>query len=156
MDALLGSKVYTADGKNVGQVKIVENDFFVSLKKGITLDSYYRIPVSAIHGSEPQKSTINLSLTEQQVTHGYEIKDGPPNSELVHGQSESVPMFPGKQTIHYEAAMPVEKEGGVPAWENDKLPQTTEYKCDMCNSSFSDAIFLQEHRTEAHGGPVGL
>lgn len=38
----------------------------------------------------------------------------------------------------------------------DKLPDESEYICDMCMEKFSQPDKLQEHRTDKHRAPTGV
>jgi hypothetical protein len=175
--ALDNARVYTSDGKDAGRVTEVDEEYFTSSRKGVVTDEEFRIPLGAIARVEPTEggnsssggdAVVRLALDEEQLKHGYEFVKGRPNSELVKGRTESELKLPlQKQVIRYEAlkaegndapvaaaAPPLPAGGGA----GGGPPSDAEYYyiCDMCAEKFGGADDLQKHRSEAHGGPVGV
>jgi hypothetical protein len=167
--ALDDAHVFTSDGKDAGRVTGMEAGYFTSARKGIVENEEFRIPLKAIARIEPasgkDRVVVRLALSEDQLKHGYGFVKGRPNSPLVEGSSGSEPLIPsGKQTIRYEALEPAlhgDAAGATaaeppPAAAATAPPPARRYACDMCPSKFDDRASLQKHRSEAHGGPVGL
>lgn len=149
-----GAEVYTLEGKRVGKIKEVNTSYFTALNRGILTDEEFRIPMSAVSAveSHDDATIIRLSMSEEQVKHGYEFTKGRPNSEFASGAAESEPKIPlEKQVIHYESSQPAEASR-IP----DRPPAVSEYLCDMCNEKFDSSSKLQEHRAAQHKAPTGI
>lgn len=170
--SLDNARVYTSDGKDAGRVAEVDEEYFTSSRKGVVTDEEFRIPLGAIARVEPAKdggdAVVRLALDEEQLKHGYEFVKGRPNSELVKGRTESELKLPlQKQLIRYEALKA--ENNDTPATAAAPPPPSLPagrgapssdaeyyYICDMCAEKFGGADDLQKHRSEAHGGPVGV
>jgi sporulation protein YlmC with PRC-barrel domain len=154
-----GSKVYTSDGKSVGNVIDVNSEYFTSRKRDLITDEEYRIPLHAISYIEPAPGDmiiVRLSLNKEQLQHGREFVKGKPNSDFISGRSEfEAKIVSEKPLIHYEAMEPLEENISFPS-SRAGLPKDIEYKCDMCEERFDDSKSLQEHRAGEHKGPIGL
>jgi hypothetical protein len=148
-----GAEVYTLEGKKIGRVNKVDSSYFTAFKHGLATDEEFRIPLSAISAveNEGNSTVIRLSMSEEQLKHGFEFSSGRPNSEFASGVAESEPKIPrDKQMIHYES-QPAD-EGRAIA----RPPPASEYLCDMCDARFDDSFELQEHRAEQHKAPTGI
>jgi hypothetical protein len=151
---LEGAEVYTREGKKIGRVGNINNDYFTAYDRGIMTDKEFRVPVSAISSVEGDNpAAVRLDLSEEQLKHGFEFTSGRPNSEFVSGAAESEPKMPQeKQVIRYEPVQPAEQQRA----EAEILPPISQYLCDMCDEKFRDSPSLQEHRAERHKAPTGI
>lgn len=163
--ALDNARVYTSDGKDAGRVTEADEEYFTSSRKGVVTDEEFRIPLGAIARVEPAEggssggdAVVRLALDEEQLKHGYEFVKGRPNSGLVKGRTGSELKLPlQKQVIRYEALRADGNDApATAAAPAADLPRDAEYSCDMCAEKFGGADDLQRHRSEAHGGPVGI
>jgi hypothetical protein len=148
-----GAEVYTFEGKKIGTVRKVDSSYFTAYRSGLVADEEFRVPLSAISAveNEGNYTIIRLSISEEQIKHGFEFLSGKPNSEFASGAAESEPKIPmGKQVIHYESQPANEGEAVV------RPPRASEYHCDMCDARFDDSSELQEHRVEHHKAPTGI
>jgi len=167
------AEVVTSDGKKIGKVKRIENeDYFLVHNKGLLTDEEIRVPLTAVITREEgsvNNGPIRLNMTEESLTHGYEIVKGQPTSQFMHGLKQSEPKLgPQKQVIHYD---PVEPAEASEKWGISSPPVTgshqavlkpgeeynrTLYSCDMCPAKFDNPEKLQEHRGESHKAPVNI
>ena len=155
---LEGAAVYTSDGKGAGKIIKVNSEYFTSRKEGFISDEEYRVQLDAILSIEQtgNTTTVKLSLSQDQLQHGYEYITSKPNSEFVSGQSESEPkILSEKPVMHYEAIDPIEENIAFCS-PTTGLPSKVEYSCDLCTEKFSSANNLQKHRATAHKGPIGI
>ncbi len=145
-----GAKVHTSHEKDVGTVTKVDREYFTSYKKGIITDKEYRIPLHSMLKIkyEKESSIILLTMTEDQLRHGY-MTEGRANATGI------VDISLKKQVIHYEAINPADAASLPPKGE-DHRPFSSEYVCDMCAERSSDANSTQEHRKDIHKGPTGI
>ena len=168
------TEVITSDGKSIGKVKRIENDSYIIVyKKGLLTDEEIRVPFSAIidrKNDSVKSEPIRLNMSEKMLKHGYEIVQGLPNSQFMHGSKESEPKFKiEKQIVHFEPADPVEesnKTGISPTPVSEKHqavskrgeenPNSSFYSCDMCAAKFDKSEELQNHRSESHKAPVNI
>jgi sporulation protein YlmC with PRC-barrel domain len=149
------SEVYTLEGKRIGRIKESNFDYFITLKRGLVADEEFRIPTSAISAVENDgdSNIVRLNLKEEQIKHGFEFTKGKPNSDFMHGISESEPLIPGeRQVIRYEPTQDAEATNAT----IKRPPAISEYLCDMCNEKFCSPQELQWHRTERHRAPTGI
>ena len=153
MAGFTGAEVYTLEGKKIGKVRKVDSSYFTAYRSGLVEDEEFRVPLSAISAveNEGNSTIIRLSISEEQIKHGFEFSSGKPNSEFASGAAESELKIPmDKQIIHYESQPANEGEAVA------RPPPASEYLCDMCDARFDDSSELQEHRAEHHKAPTGI
>ena len=161
--------VLTSDGKKIGRVQEIGEDWILVYKKGLISNEEFRIPLSAIAKSESSNapSQIALNLTEEQLKHGYEFLQAKPNSDFMHGLTKSEPkIMIEKQTIHYEPSIDADADNSltdgsmpIPVNQdriNNQYSTPDYYACDMCDSQFSQADQLQKHRAEQHNAATNI
>ena len=147
----IGSAVFTTDNKKIGKVVAIDKSkhrqFFKIINKGILQDEEFHIPLNSISKIIDKESKIFLTLTEEEIKHGYEILDTDhPSSDLVSGKSNSTLSVPfQKETIKYESlSYDSEKSSDT------NLNKVTEFLCDQCQSKFKDRSELDTHRKNKH------
>jgi hypothetical protein len=155
----IGDNVFTSNGKNIGKINKIDNDYFTVYNQRLIQDEEFRIPISAISHFDIKigegNPSVILNINEEQIKHGYEIVTKKPNSELVNGKDNNsqykIPLE--KELIHYETVQHFEENVGS---STDKLPSREEYICDMCMEKFNNPDNLQQHRAEKHSAPTGI
>ena len=148
------AEVYTLEGKKIGRISEIDSNYFTAYKHGLLTDEEFRIPVSAISAVENYEdgTVVRINMNEEQVRHGFEFASGRPNSEFMHGSSESEPKMPlEKQVIHYESVRPTQEQSAA-----ERPPAISQYLCDMCDEKFKSPDSLQEHRAERHKAATGI
>ena len=152
------AKVYSSDKKEVGRLTEVNDDYFVSLKPGLVMDEEHRIPIRAVECVMPDNNElmIEVSLSEEQLRHGYEIVEGRPNSDLVKGKTDTDFRMPTKkQVIRYNAIEYFEHHRPKRV-RHTPPPPGVPYACDRCAAKFDSPRSLNRHRSLVHKGPVGI
>jgi hypothetical protein len=155
--------VYTSDRKKIGKVAKVDTNYLIVYKKGLIGDEEFRIPVAAVstyNTSAANTLSITLNLKEEEIKHGFEYAtDHKPNSDIVSGKSDIGYQIPlKKQVVHYEAFPQFEEKEAPSSYSSstDKLPNDSQYICDMCMEKFDDSRILQKHRADKHSTPTGV
>jgi PRC-barrel domain len=147
----IGSVVFTADNKKIGEIIAIDKSkhrqFFKIIKKGILQDEEFHIPLNSISKILDKESQIFLTLTEEEIKHGYEFLDiDHPSSDLVSGKSNSTLSVPfQKETIKYES-LSYDSENSIDINSN----KVTEFLCDQCQAKFKDPSELETHRKNEH------
>ncbi|MGE3859146.1 MAG: PRC-barrel domain-containing protein [Nitrososphaeraceae archaeon] len=148
----IGSVVFTTDNKKIGKIIAIDKSkhrqYFTVLNKGIIHDEEFHIPLNSISKILDKESEIFLTLTEEEIKHGYEFLDTDhPSSDLVSGKSNSTLSVPfKKETIKYESfSYNLENSNDT----NSKIKET-EFLCDRCQSKFNDPTKLEIHRKNKH------
>lgn len=170
------TEVISSDGKKVGKVKRVEEDdgYFIVYKKGLITDEEIRVPLSAILPRKDDGSLssepIMLDMSEETLKHGHEFVQGKPNSNFMHGVTESESKLTAeKQVIHFEpveaaeasnktgiSSPPVTKQHQAILKTDERISTAALYSCDMCAAKFDKSEDLQTHRGESHNAPVNI
>lgn len=157
---IIGLETVTADNKNLGKVIAIDykkkNNYFIVLKKSVLKDEEFHIPFNSITQILDQESKIIISLSEDEVKHGYELlNESNPSSNLISGKSNSSFSIPfEKDKIKYESL----SSDNLEEPKNEKSDETVveEYICEMCQDEFKDISQFEEHRKNKHSGPVGI
>jgi hypothetical protein len=166
------TEVISIDGKNIGKVRMIENDrYLIVYKKGLFAEEEFRVPLTAIRTQEnnsKSNKSIRLNMREEELKHGHEFIQGAPNSDFIHGIKESEPKVRlEKQIIHFEPIETAEEANktGMSSPPVSKKHQAVEkegeegrslYSCDMCPAKFGKADQLQEHRGQSHKTAVNI
>jgi hypothetical protein len=77
-DKMIGKKVRSSDGKDVGDVESVASDY-IEVKEGVVSKTHYYIPKQYIHGFDG--SNLYATLAKDQVEKQFE-RDSPPPPEV--------------------------------------------------------------------------
>jgi hypothetical protein len=157
---IIGLETVTADNKNLGKVIAIDykkkSNYFIVLKKSVLKDEEFHIPFNSITQILDHESKIIISLSEDEVKHGYELlNESNPSSNLISGKSNSSFSIPfEKDKIKYESL----SSDNLEEPKNEIYDETVveEYICEMCQDEFKDISQFEEHRKNKHSGPVGI
>ncbi len=143
---LLNESVHTSDDQDIGDIEAVNREFIV-VKRGFVNVHRYYIPADKIDGWDG--NVLWLKISEEEIKRKYQRDDAVPDpTRYLIKDYESFYRYTVYPPIGWTPARYAPLPYPMPPASSYEQPLA--YKCDLCDTTFSDDHELNKHVSTSH------